>query len=106
MMKLTQYLYLTTTGWKTGKLHEIEIWFVAYEERYYLVAEHREQAHWVKNIMRNPQIRLRVETQSYPGVGRIVDVAAEPELALAVSALMDAKYHWSDGLIVELMPDK
>ncbi len=106
MMQETQYLYLTTKGWKTGRLHEIEIWFVVYQERYYLVAEHREKAHWVKNIMNNPQVRLRVETQSYPGTGRIVDPAAEPDLAHAVSALMEAKYKWSDGLIVELMPDK
>ena len=23
-----QFLYLTTKGWKTGKQHKIEIWFV------------------------------------------------------------------------------
>jgi hypothetical protein len=28
----------------------------------------------------------------------------EPRLTAVVKALFDAKYRWSDGLIVELMP--
>jgi hypothetical protein len=35
-----------------------------------------------------------------------VDRAAEPELAAAVAGLMDAKYDWSSGQIVELKPDQ
>lgn len=41
------YLYLTTTGWKTGNSHEIEIWFIEYAGRFYLCAEKRTNAHWV-----------------------------------------------------------
>jgi deazaflavin-dependent oxidoreductase (nitroreductase family) len=99
-----EYLYLTTTGWKSGRPHEIEIWYVPHDERYYLVAETRERAHWVQNIRHNPAIHLRVGARSTPGFGRVVDPAAEPTLAAAVRALMDAKYNWSDGLIVELTP--
>jgi deazaflavin-dependent oxidoreductase (nitroreductase family) len=98
------FLYLTTTGWKTGRAHEIEIWFVQHEGRYYVVAELFEGAHWVQNIRRDPAITFRVNGQSYRGRGRVIDRAAEPELAAAVAALMDAKYDWSDGLIVELAP--
>lgn len=100
----TQYLYLTTTGWKSGEPHEIEIWFVAHEDRYYLVSEHFERSHWVQNIQRQPAIAFRVDDHRYGGTGRVVDSAAEPDLAKAVSDLMDAKYGWSDGLIVELTP--
>lgn len=96
------YLYLTTTGWKSGKAHEIEIWFVAYETAYYLVAGNRHQAHWVQNIQHEPRIAFRVGDQHYQGMGRVVDAEAEPVLAQAVRALMDKKYQWSDGLIVEL----
>lgn len=99
-----QYLYLTTTGWKSGKAHEIEIWFVALDGRYYLVAEHRERAHWVRNIQHGPAIRFRVGEQTYAGMGRTVSDADEPDLAARVKALMDRKYKWSDGLIVELAP--
>jgi deazaflavin-dependent oxidoreductase (nitroreductase family) len=99
-----QFLYLTTTGWKSGKPHQIEIWFVSHGACYYLVSEMRERAHWVQNIQRNSAIHFRVGDNSYVGSGRVIDNAAEPDLAAAVSAKMDAKYEWSDGLIVELCP--
>ncbi len=38
-------LYLTTTGWKSGRPHEIEIWYTEWEGRYYVVAERGGQAH-------------------------------------------------------------
>ncbi|PJF39914.1 MAG: nitroreductase family deazaflavin-dependent oxidoreductase [Chloroflexi bacterium] len=97
-----QYLYLTTTGWKSGKPHEIEIWFVMHEGRYYLVSEHYERSHWVINIQHNPAITFRVAEQTFAGTGRIVNTTVEPDLAAQVCRLMDAKYNWSTGLIVEL----
>ena len=100
------YLYVTTTGWKSGNPHTIEIWFVPYQGRYYIVSEHRERSHWVQNIRHNPAITVRVGVTETPGTGRAIDPAAEPELVAAVSALMDAKYDWSDGLIVELTPEQ
>jgi deazaflavin-dependent oxidoreductase (nitroreductase family) len=103
--KEPEFLYVTTTGWKTGKPHEIEIWYVSYESAYYIVAEGREQAHWVQNIQHNPLISFRVGDKNFQGQGRVIDNAAEPALAAAVSAKMDEKYEWSDGLIVELRPD-
>ncbi len=99
-----EFLYLTTTGWKTGRPHEIEIWFVSYGGRYYVVSEMGERAHWVQNIRHNPALHFRVGGRTFQGTGRAIDRQAEPELAAAVSALMDAKYDWSDGLIVELTP--
>jgi len=104
-----QFLYLTTQGWKSGKPHQVEIWYVAHEECCYLVAEHREKTHWVQNIVHNPAVSFSVgsrEAQMMPGTGRIINREAEPELAAAVAALMDAKYDWSDGLIVELKPNE
>lgn len=92
-------------GWKTGKQHEIEIWYVPFDGRYYLIAEHGHGAHWVQNIEHHPAITFRVGDQHFSGAGRVVERDAEPDLASAVSALMDAKYDWSDGLIVELAPE-
>jgi deazaflavin-dependent oxidoreductase (nitroreductase family) len=97
-----QYLYLTTIGWKSGQAHQIEIWYVYHAGRYYLVAETGERAHWVQNIRHNPAITFQVGSAQFTGTGRAVDRSVEPELADAVAALMDAKYDWSDGLIVEL----
>lgn len=98
------YLYLTTTGWKTGRAHEIEIWYVHREGRYYVVAEGRQHAHWVQNITRSPEVTFRVGESQFRGTARLITHEAEPALADAVSTLMEARYGWSDGLIVELVP--
>jgi hypothetical protein len=50
-----QFLYVTTKGWKTGKQHGIEIWFVQYNKRYYIMSELLERAHWVQNIIHDPR---------------------------------------------------
>lgn len=101
-----QYLYLTTNGWRSGSPHAIEIWFVSYAGRYYIVSEKRERSHWVQNIQRNPAVTFRVGEATFEGTGRIVDPVAETDLAAAVAALMAAKYGWNDGLIVELTPEQ
>lgn len=99
-----EYLYLTTTGHKSGRSHVIEIWFVSHAGCYYLISERREGSHWVQNIQANPTITFRVGQDVYNGVGRVVLPQDEPELAHAVCEKMDEKYGWSVGLIVELKP--
>ncbi|MCC6893761.1 MAG: nitroreductase family deazaflavin-dependent oxidoreductase [Anaerolineae bacterium] len=97
-----EYLYLTTTGWKSGSPHEIEIWYVPHGSCYYLVSGGGDKAHWVKNIRHNPRIAFWVLGQRYEGSARVVDRQTEPELAGSVAGLMQAKYNWSDGWIIEL----
>jgi len=107
------FLYLTTTGRKSGLPRRIEIWFVESEGAHYVVAEMRREAGWVKNIERDPRVSFTVGTRSAResvrsnGVARarIVEPSEEPELARRVSVLMDQKYGWSDGLIVEIGPE-
>lgn len=65
------------------------------------MSEHREQAHWVKNVLHNPNVSFSVAGREFEGMARAVK---EPKLVAEVSKLMDAKYGWSDGLIVELAP--
>ena len=102
--KLPQFLYLTTIGWKTGKQHRIEIWFVEHNKRYYLVSERRKHAHWVQNIMHNPKVLFTVGHDTFEGTGRIVNPDKESNSAAEVSKLMETKYGWDYGLIVELIP--
>ncbi len=96
------YLYLTTTGRKTGLSREIEIWFAPLGGRFYLIAEKRERASWVQNLLHDPRVAFRIGDQKFNGTGRVVDEAEEKELWRNVRALFDAKYGWSEGLIVEL----
>lgn len=104
-MSKEEFLYLTTTGWKSGRPHEIEIWFVEHQGKFYLVSEHEQRSHWVQNIRRQPLITFRVGQSKYKGSGREVDREKEPDLVQAVSALMDKRHGWSRGLIVELTPN-
>jgi deazaflavin-dependent oxidoreductase (nitroreductase family) len=101
-----EFLYLTTTGRKTGQPREIEIWFAAYEGCYYICAEGREKANWVQNIQHNLAVTFWVEGRIYQGKGRSLDSNVDAELWAAVAERFDAKYQWSDGLMVELCPKR
>ena len=98
----SQFLYLTTKGWKTGKLQEIEIWYVKQNKNYYVLSENRKKAHWVQNIIHDPKISFQVDKQIFNGYGRVVESDEESDLIHRISELMDKKYGWSDGLIMEL----
>ena len=93
-----------TKGRKTRKLHKIEIWFVEQDKKFYVLSEHRKKAHWVQNIIHDPKISFQVDNQIFNGYGRVIENAEESDLIHRVSQLMDKKYGWSDGLIVELCP--
>ena len=97
-----EFLYLTTKGWKTGTPHRIEIWYVRHQGRFYLVSQFRDQSHWVQNIKHDPDVTFEVGPNKFHGQGRIIRAGADLELTVAVSKLMNEKYQWSDGLIVEL----
>jgi hypothetical protein len=97
---------LTTKGLKTGIEHRIEIWFVSYADKYYVVSERKEMAHWVQNIIQNSRVMFNVNSKSFEGTARIVDKNTDSKIDGAVSDLMNTKYGWSDGLIVELTPYK
>jgi deazaflavin-dependent oxidoreductase (nitroreductase family) len=97
-----QFLYLTTNGRMTSRQYTIEIWFIEYNTRYYIISEHKKSSDWVKNIISNSNVSFDVNNKTYKGYARIVDKIKEPILANAVSDLMFSKYGWNDGLIVEL----
>jgi deazaflavin-dependent oxidoreductase (nitroreductase family) len=107
-----QFLYLTTTGRRTGEPRRIEIWFVERAGRYYIVSERREASQWVRNIERDPSVTVSVGTRANRDAAtpttsaraRIVREDDDPSLVREVRGLMDAKYGWSDGLIVEIHP--
>src|SRR5215213_8351014 len=103
-----QFLYLMTTGRKTGRLHQIEIWFVEHDGCYYLIHEHDTPADWIANLHHNPTVSFSIGSQNaevIEGTGRLVDRTTEPDLSGAVVTLMEAKYNWSNGRIVELKPN-
>ena len=79
-MNSSQFLYLTTIGWKSRKQHKIEIWFVEHKERYYIMSELEKKAHWVQNIIYNPRISFTIKDRIFTGTARMVEQDKEPEL--------------------------
>src|SRR4051812_15041057 len=97
-------LYLTTVGRRTGLPREIEIWFVVHDARFYLFAETREAASWVKNIRRNSEVAVRIGESRFNATARVLDREIDQELWDQVAALAAHKYGWGDGLPVEITP--
>ena len=88
--------YLTTTGRKSGKPHEIEIWFGIREGRLYLLSGGGDQADWVKNLKRSPRVKVRINTRTAAGTARLVRPNTREDTA--ARELLDGKYMgWRKG---------
>src|SRR5262245_30661367 len=74
-----QFVYITTTGRKTGLPRQIEIWFVEFEDRLYILAEHGLKAKWVQNIIADPKVNVRLGDRQFRGVGRMLDEVKDSE---------------------------
>jgi deazaflavin-dependent oxidoreductase (nitroreductase family) len=101
-----QYLYLTTTGRKTGLPREIEIWFVDHAGRFYILAEHFHHTQWVKNIVANPRVQVRLAGREFTATARVLDEQQDTALYKLAQQLEREKYGWGDGLPVEITPDE
>ena len=97
-----QFLYLTTTGRKSGAPREIEIWFVEADGRIYILAEHGYKAQWVQNILAKARVHIRLADQEWEGVGRVLDAEQDAEAYLDARQLSREKYGWGEGLPVEI----
>lgn len=85
--------YLTTTGRRSGRPHEVEIWFGALDATLYLVSGNGPTADWYRNALADPHVTVRIDAIVHRGRARPVTDPAERERA---GDLMRAKYVW-DG---------
>ena len=104
-VEMFRVLYLTTTGRTTGLPRRIEIWFVSHEGRLYLLAEHFHKTHWVRNILRDPRVQVRLGEREFAATARVLDHTADRSLWDIAQDLGRKKYDWGDGLPVEITPD-
>jgi deazaflavin-dependent oxidoreductase (nitroreductase family) len=75
------YCYLTTTGRVSGEPREIEIWFGLEGTTLYMLSGGRDRSDWVKNLMREPCVAVRIADRSFDGRARLVDDPDEDGLA-------------------------
>ena len=84
-----QYCYLTTTGRVSGEPREIEIWFALEGSSLYMLSGGGNRSHWVRNLMRDPRVIVRIGDSSFDGRARIVTDPGEDARA---RELVVAKY--------------
>lgn len=88
--------HLQTTGRSSGRPRTIVIWFATDGERIYLLAGGRERAHWVRNLMVDPHVRVRIGGRIIDGKARVIEGQQREPVA---RRLLAAKYQgWSEGL--------
>ena len=104
-VRSVQYLYLTTRGRVTGLPREIEIWYVERAGNFYVLAELFQRAQWVKNILKDPRVHVRLGARRFGATAGVLDEVRDREEWQAVQQLAGEKYGWGDGLPVRLVPD-
>jgi deazaflavin-dependent oxidoreductase (nitroreductase family) len=91
-----RHCYLTTTGRVSGKPHEIEMSFAATGDTVYMLSGAQGRSDWVKNLRRNPEVRIRVGTTTWTGTARVIE-SGDPQEQQA-RELVAAKYQgWEPG---------
>jgi deazaflavin-dependent oxidoreductase (nitroreductase family) len=89
------YCYLTTTGRVTGNPHEIEIWFGARGDSLYLLSGGGRSSDWVKNLLKDPDVTVRIAKTTFSATARLV---TDPEEETTARYLLAEKYHeWEEG---------
>ena len=92
------FCYLTTTGRRTGKPHEIEIWFASSglrEGRIYLLSGGGDRSDWVRNLLADPSAEVRIADRRWSG---LVSLVEDPTEDARARRLLAAKYQgWREG---------
>ena len=71
------YCYLTTTGRVSGEPREIEIWFGLDGDTLYMLSGGRDRSDWVRNLIREPRVSVRIADRRFDGRARVVTSAEE-----------------------------
>ncbi len=88
---------LTHYGRKTGKPHEVTIWFVLDCDKLYLGTANVNRQ-WVRDVQKTPTIGLSISGEKFAGAARFLTDRAEHERAMAA---IRRKY-WIFRPIIEL----
>jgi deazaflavin-dependent oxidoreductase (nitroreductase family) len=88
------YCYITTTGRRTGRAHTIEIWFALHADTIYQLTS--ESADWVRNIVANPRVGVRIGRHRFSGTGRVSLSSGESRRARDL--VYDKYREWETGL--------
>ena len=85
--------YFSTVGRRSGRVHEVEIWFGVVADTLYLISGNGPTADWFRNALANPEVAVRIQDQRRRGMA--CELLDGPQRRM-VGELMGAKYPW-DG---------
>jgi deazaflavin-dependent oxidoreductase (nitroreductase family) len=92
------FCHLTTTGRRTGRPHTIEIWFGVSGTRpgrVYLLSGGGDRSDWVRNLLADPAVTIRVGETTW---GATAAPVADPAEDALVRTLLATKYQgWREG---------
>jgi deazaflavin-dependent oxidoreductase (nitroreductase family) len=87
--------FLETIGRVSGRPHEIEIWFAADGETFWMLSGGGDRSDWVRNLMRTPAVRIRIGDTWLTGQAVVV---TDPDPERRARERVAAKYyHWTSG---------
>lgn len=75
------FCYLTTLGRVSREPHQIEIWFALHDGFVYVLSGGGERSDWVKNLIADPNVTLRVGEGTRATRARVVSAPDEDALA-------------------------
>jgi deazaflavin-dependent oxidoreductase (nitroreductase family) len=79
---------LTHIGRKSGKAHQVTIWFVVQGEKILLPTSNIDR-NWVRNVRKAPHVELSIGVEKFAGEARFLDSSADRE---RVEAMVRRKY--------------
>ena len=88
---------LTHYGRKTGKPHEVTIWFVLDGDRLFIGTANVKRQ-WVRNVQKTPQVKLSIGGDTFEGTARFLTDRSEHERAMTA---IRRKY-WMFRPLIEL----
>ena len=89
------FCYLETVGRVSGRPHTVEMWFAVDGQTIYLMSGGRDRSDWVKNLVQQPRVRVRVGAVTYAGTAGVVE--GTPDEQPARQALAAKYYSWRAG---------
>jgi deazaflavin-dependent oxidoreductase (nitroreductase family) len=102
-----EYCYLTTIGRVSGNPHEIEIWFGLNGRTLYLLSEGKDRSDWVRNLIKNPAVKVRIAKKEFSAAARIVHDGQEDMMARTMLATKYEQWrvgrsfsHWARTALV------
>lgn len=90
-----RFCYLETIGRVTGRPHTVEMWFAGTGQTLYLLVGGRDRVDWVRNLRRQPRVRVR---RGGTIVAATAEVVADPAEDQRAREMLSAKYYgWRGG---------